>query len=105
MPSEMDGPDPARLKALEERLAAKEKARVVVKSASPMGKKFAKANLAWRMVIELVAGMFLGMAIGYGLDHLFGTLPLFLLVFSLLGFAAGVRVMMQTAKEINKTEG
>jgi ATP synthase protein I len=101
----MDGPDPARLKALEDRLAAIEKAKPAPRGASPMGDKYAKANLAWRMVIELVAGMFLGLAIGYGLDHLLGTLPLFLIVFSLLGFAAGIRVMMRTAQEINKTEG
>ncbi len=59
-----------------------------------------QAHLAWRMVIELVTGLGIGFAIGYGLDSLFGTMPIFLVVFILLGFAAGVRTMMSTANEI-----
>lgn len=51
------------------------------------------------MVIELVAGILIGFAIGYGLDAVLGTMPIFLVVFILLGFAAGVRVMMRTATE------
>ena len=30
--------------------------------------EFTQGSLAWRMVIELVVGMLLGMAIGYGLE-------------------------------------
>ena len=41
-----------------------------------------------------------GLGIGYGLDHLLGTLPLFLIIFTILGFAAGVRTMMRTAQEV-----
>ena len=52
------------------------------------------------MVIELVVGMVLGLAIGFGLDALFGTRPIFLVVFALLGFAAGVRTMLRTAEEV-----
>ena len=58
------------------------------------------AQAGWRMVTELVVGVLLGAAIGYGLDTLFETLPLFLIVFCLLGFAAGVRTMMRSAQEI-----
>lgn len=58
-----------------------------------------QAHLAWRMVIELVAGLGIGFGIGYGLDVLFGTLPIFMVLFILLGFVAGVRTMMRTAKE------
>ncbi len=60
------------------------------------------AGLAWRMVIELVVGMALGLGIGFGLDSLFGTQPFLLMLFALLGFAGGVRVMVQTAQEVNK---
>jgi ATP synthase protein I len=52
------------------------------------------------MVTELVAGMGLGVGIGYGLDSLFGTIPLFLMLFAILGFAAGVRTMMRTADDV-----
>ncbi len=57
-------------------------------------------HLAWRMVIELVAGIAIGFFIGYGLDELFGTLPVFLVVFVLLGFYAGVKTMLKTSHEV-----
>ncbi len=62
----------------------------------------AQAQVAWRMVIELVTGLLMGLGIGYGLDSLFGTVPVFLVLFTLLGFAAGVRTMMRTAREVQK---
>ena len=46
--------------------------------------------------------MALGVAIGYGLDWLFGTRPVFLVIFALLGFAAGVRTMLRTADEVRE---
>ena len=59
-----------------------------------------QAEVAWRMVIELVAGIAIGTGVGFGLDALLGTRPWFLILFCLLGFAAGVNVMMRTAKEV-----
>ncbi|MDP3262612.1 MAG: AtpZ/AtpI family protein [Tabrizicola sp.] len=93
-------PDPDRLRALEERLKK-------VKGQEPppktnTGKGFSQGEVAWRMVIELVTGMLLGTAIGYGLDVLFGTLPVFLVIFSLFGFAAGVRTMLGSARELER---
>ena len=92
------------MKRLEERIAA------VKKSAAPKPKvKIAtnldQANYAWRMVTELVAGLAIGFAVGYALDAWFGTRPLFLVVFILLGFAGGVNVMLRTAKELQKEAG
>ena len=62
------------------------------------------AQLAWRMVIELVAGLGIGFGIGYGLDVLFGTMPVFLVGFTMLGFIAGVRTMLRSAKEIQEKQ-
>ena len=88
-----------RLKALEDRIAS----RKPKAEDSPHQKKdYAMANLAWRMVIELVAGLGIGFAIGYGLDVLFGTLPWLLVVFTLLGFAAGVKTMIRSAAEMQE---
>ncbi|MBP9047899.1 MAG: AtpZ/AtpI family protein, partial [Tabrizicola sp.] len=39
---------------------------------------------------------------GYGIDALFGTLPIFLVIFSLFGFAAGVKTMLGTARELGR---
>jgi len=50
----------------------------------------------------LVAGIAIGFGIGYGLDWLFGTLPIFLILFIGFGFVAGVRTMMRTAQEVQK---
>jgi len=61
------------------------------------------AQVGWRMVIELVTGLFLGAGIGYGLDWLFDTMPLFLVVFTILGFAAGVQTMLRSARELAVT--
>ena len=61
-----------------------------------------QAQLAWRMVIELVAGIVIGFGMGYGLDSLFGTMPVFLIVMTLLGFVAGVRTMLRSAEEVRK---
>ena len=55
-------------------------------------------GMAMRIGVELVASLVIGVGIGWGLDHLLGTSPWLLLVFFLLGAAAGMlniyRVMM-----------
>lgn len=93
-------PDPDRLKALEEKLQ-----KVRGKEPPPQSgtaKGFSQGEVAWRMVIELATGIVLGSAIGYGLDVLFGTLPVFLVIFSLFGFAAGIKTMLGSAKELGR---
>ena len=60
-------------------------------------------NDGWRMIIELVTGMRLGVSLGLGLDYMIGSKPIFLITFSLLGFMAGVKTMMATAKKMNET--
>jgi len=97
-----DEPDPDRLRALEAKLA---KVRVKLPMEKPKtGTGFSQGEVAWRMIIELCTGMILGMAIGYGLDVLFGTLPIFLVVFSGIGFAAGVKTMLGTARAMGETK-
>lgn len=98
-----EDPFSERLKRLEDRLAAANATREA--PVSRVGAKYTQGSLAWRMVTELVAGMLLGLGIGWGLDSLLGTRPLFLVVFVLLGFAAGVRVMMRTAAEVRTGKG
>jgi ATP synthase protein I len=91
-------PDPDRLRALEARLLKVKGRPEPVKTNTVKG--FSQGEVAWRMVIELVTGMLLGMGIGYGLDVLFGTLPVFLIIFSLFGFAAGIRTMLGSARQL-----
>ena len=99
-----------RLKALEDKIAAA-KGGEVKKPHSE--EHYSQANMAWRMVIELVAGLAIGFGIGYGLDAVFNTTPIFMVLFIFFGLAAGVKTMMRSAaemqnealaKQANKTE-
>ncbi|MFP4275459.1 MAG: AtpZ/AtpI family protein [Paracoccaceae bacterium] len=94
----MSDPDQKRRMAeLEARIAAAKAAQAPTPRAD---EHYSQAQLAWRMVIELVAGLGIGFGIGYGLDVLFGTMPFLLVLFTLLGFAAGIKTMMRSAREV-----
>ncbi|MGR3323476.1 MAG: AtpZ/AtpI family protein [Pseudooceanicola sp.] len=84
---------------LEERLAAMKKSR---EPGPPKEDHHSQAQLAWRMVTELVAGLGIGAVLGYGLDFVAGTAPFGLIVFTLLGFAAGIKTMMRSAREVQR---
>jgi ATP synthase protein I len=57
---------------------------------------------AFRLSTELVAGVFVGGFIGWLLDRWLGTLPLFLLVFLLLGIAAGIMNAVREARKMGQ---
>ncbi|UWQ15039.1 AtpZ/AtpI family protein [Aliiroseovarius sp. M344] len=92
-------PDPERLKQLETRLKA---AKGEVDEEATGDAAYNQASFAWQMVIELTVGLLIGFGIGYGLDALFGTKPIFMVLFILLGFAAGMKVMLSTAAQMQK---
>lgn len=92
-----------RLAELEARIAAHRAARAPKPHAG--AEKFRSASLAWRMVTELVVGVLMGAGIGWGLDSLVGSKPGFLILFTLLGLAAGVRTMIRSANEVARKEG
>lgn len=94
------GRDPDRLNAFAARLAqvrAKHQPQ-----AKPAENHYSLAQHGWRMVIELVSGLLIGFAIGFGLDTLLGSTPLLMVIFTLLGFAAGIKTMIRTAAELSK---
>lgn len=88
----------ARMEALEKRLSERRRQDA---PAPKTGQGYSGAELAWRMVLELVTGLGIGFGIGYGLDSFFGTMPVFLVLFIFLGLAAGINVMLRTAKEVD----
>ena|SRR6185437_1714564 len=59
---------------------------------------------ALRLSSELVAGVLVGGAIGYGLDYWLGIRPWGLIVFVLLGFVAGIVNLMRAAGILAKPE-
>lgn len=94
--------DPAaRMKALEDKIAA---LKGTEEKRPHQDEHYSQAQMAWRMVIELVAGLAIGFGIGYGLDALFGTSPWLMIVFIFFGLAAGVQTMMRSAKEMQKDQ-
>lgn len=95
----MNDDEKARLDALHQRLEEVKARRAAPQEPPETGKHISFAGIAYRMVIEMAAGIFIGAAMGYGLDYLFGTTPWFLVVMTLFGFAAGIKVMMESARE------
>ena len=93
-------PDPDRLRDLEKRLDQLQ-ARQAPKRPPP-----SQAGIAGRFATELVAALVVGGGLGWGIDWLFGhfgfhTRPVFLVLFFVVGIAAGIRNVMRAATEIN----
>jgi ATP synthase protein I len=88
-----------RLKQLEAKIEAAKRSQAPTPRSD---EHYSQASLAWRMVIELCAGLGIGFGIGYGLDRFFGTLPIFMVLFVMLGLAAGVKTMLRSATEIQQ---
>ncbi len=95
-----EDPDTNRMRELEARLARLK--GVPQAERTKTGEAFSGGEIGWRMVTELLAGMLIGLSVGYGLDWLFGTMPVFLVIFCLFGFAAGVKTMIGTAKAMQE---
>jgi ATP synthase protein I len=88
----------ARLRQLEERLQeARKSSEAPVEAQSQQS----KMGIAFRFVADLLAGVIVGTGIGWGLDRVFGTSPLLLIVMLFVGIAAGVVNVVRTAKEMN----
>ncbi len=59
--------------------------------------------LGFRLSSELVAGVLVGAALGWGIDRLLSTSPFGLIVFLLLGFAAGVVNVVRSATAASRS--
>ena len=86
-----------RLGRLSDVLAAQRanEAKASASGQGPGGESFQRGglgnvlSLAFRVLSEFVAAVMVGTAMGWGLDRLLGTSPIFLIVFLLVGAAAG----------------
>jgi ATP synthase protein I len=73
---------------------------------APKGPPPSQAGIAGRFATELVAALLVGGGLGWGIDWLFGhfgfhTRPVFMIVFVVLGAAAGILNVVRAAREIN----
>jgi ATP synthase protein I len=92
----------ARLGSLDHRLSEIRDSRKIEtgQSGSEQDAAQAKASamaMGFRLSSELVAGVLVGAALGWGFDRLLSTSPWGLIVFLLLGFTAGVVNVMRAA--------
>jgi ATP synthase protein I len=85
----------ARLRAAKDRQAART-------SAGPSSADRREMGAGFRIVVDLVAALVVGIGMGWALDHWLGTRPWLLILFTLFGFAAGVLNVMRTAKQLEK---
>lgn len=62
-------------------------------------------GVGMRLAVEFVAGVAVGVGLGYALDHFLGTQPWLMVLFLLLGGAAGVMNAYRAAKGLDATVG
>src|SRR4030095_2433187 len=98
--SRMSDDDPAarRLAEIEDRLRRAREKRVEVRQVESPNSKL---GIAFRLVVELLAGVIVGGVIGWGLDRFLGTGPLFLIVMFMVGVAAGIFQGVGAAPQMN----
>ncbi len=88
-----------RLEALARDISATRKRR------QPVQENRANARmlgLAWRLMVEILAGIGVGGFVGWWMDEWFGTTPFMLLVLLLLGMVAGLLNSVRTVAEMRR---
>jgi ATP synthase protein I len=87
-----------RLDELGDKLSQAKRAR---RSLDQRGGRSGAIGTAFRLSTELVAGLVVGVALGWFLDESLGTSPWFLILFFFLGMAAGIINVVRTAQRMN----
>jgi ATP synthase protein I len=62
-------------------------------------------GMAFRIGVELVAALIVGVGIGYLIDRALGTMPAFLIVFFFLGAAAGAMNVYRAMARLGLVDG
>ncbi len=104
--TEPERPDP--LAVLGERIEKARRARQSGRRASDEGadeSSKAAMGLGFRIGLELVVAVFVGVAIGWAIDRWLGTRPWGLLVFLFLGIGAGMTNIYRVVKGLGMTVG
>jgi ATP synthase protein I len=93
-----DAPEPDDLRALGDRIDA------LKRQDFPPPKKMAPTSgeVAIRFATELLSAVIVGFLIGWGMDKLFGTTPVFMIGLFMLGAAAGIRNVIVASKDIER---
>lgn len=95
----MSGPDPSRKDALR-RLQERANALESQQAAKTVDYGAQAASKAYRILAELLGGVFVGIGVGAGLDYVAGTRPWGIIGGVLLGFAVSIWMARRTAKKL-----
>lgn len=92
-----------RLRELDERLALqRRKSDPAYQEGS--GREVSGIGKAVRLVSEFASAILVGILMGYGIDQLLGSTPWGILIFLLIGFAAGLLNLVRAAKRLEMEE-
>ena len=73
----------------------------LIRTSENIEKRGNSLGLAFRLSTELVSGLAVGGVVGWSIDKWLGTEPWFLLIFFILGIAAGIINVIKTANNMN----
>ena len=93
--------DPDGLNALDAQLKAARERNPAPESRSGPSEDKSGMALGMRLSAELLAGVLVGLGVGWALDKWLGTGPWLLLVFLLLGTAAGIFSVIRSGNKLD----
>ncbi len=95
--------DQSSLKQLDERLKAARSQRDKDRGINQPGRSPASnAGVGFRIAVEMVAALVVGVGIGLLLDNWLGTKPWMLILFFILGCGAGFTNLIRVARDIDR---
>ncbi|HVO04037.1 MAG TPA: AtpZ/AtpI family protein [Candidatus Cybelea sp.] len=97
----MSDNDPADLRSLDAQLKAARERNPTPEARSEGGNDRSGMATGLRLSAEVIAGVLVGLGIGWALDKWLGTAPWLLLVFMLLGTTAGI---MNVIRDSNRAD-
>lgn len=86
----------AKLKAARERIGESDTGELAREGTS--------LGYGFRLSIELLAGLLVGLGMGYVIDGWLGTRPWLMLIFMILGLGGGVLNVMRVSKQMEQLE-
>lgn len=99
----MDSPDSgSSMQDLDRRLKAAKKKHEPKRPVGDSSRDMSGVGVGLRIAVDLVAGVAAGVGIGWYLDSVLETKPWLLLLFTIIGFCAGLLNVYRTARQLEE---